>query len=116
MKVIGLSPNSLVKLIAAYYTGAELEACKYNIMPDEDEMTAECIHTLMTGIYLLNEDARCSVTSAPHIVHNDQSGFIVHSTYPDDGKLYPQTRLTVVSEGITILDEFANQILVPATE
>lgn len=117
LRVQGISPNSLIKLLASYYTAAELEACKCaGTMPDEEEYTAEAVHSIMTALNLITPDARCSLYAAPHIVYNDQSGFTVHTAYPDEEKLFPQTQITVVSEGVTILEEYANLILVPNTQ
>lgn len=114
LRVQGISPNSIIKLLASYYTAAELEACnREGTMPDEEEYTAEAVHSIMTALGLITPDAKCSLYAVPHIVYTEMSGFTVHTAYPDEEKLFPQTVITVVSEGVTILEEYANLILVP---
>ena len=82
------------------------------IMPDEEEFFAYLVADVMETLTLIDGTAKIFLSATPHIYYNTQSGITVHSTYPDDGKLYPQTRVTLVEKGTEIVTTYTNELIV----
>lgn len=110
LRVEGVNVNHVTAIILAYYKAAEVKATRHDALPDEDEFTAGVIAALMEGVRHLSPDARLWLGTAPHVVYNQQSGVTIHSTYPDDDKLYPQTKLSLFEKGILITTQYINDL------
>ena len=111
LRIEGMNVNHIIAIILAYYRVAEFRGQQEDTLPDEEEYTAGCIAALMGAIKGMNPDARVWLGSTPHVVYNEQSGVTVHSTYPDDGKLYPQTQLSLVEKGTYLTTQYINDLI-----
>jgi len=111
LRVEGVNINHVIAIILAYYTVKELRAMAEDTLPDEEEYTSGCIAALMNAVKAINSDARLWLGSTPHVVYNELSGVTVHSTYPDNGKLFPQTQVTLVEQGTILTTQYINDLI-----
>lgn len=113
IRVIGINVNNITAVLLAYYEEAE-KSClngKCSTMLAEDEFTAGAVSRLMESIQQLDENAKVFLSSAPHVVYNNQTGITVHSTYTDTDKLYPQTQFSLFEKGIHITTNYINDLI-----
>ena len=110
LRVEGVNVNHVVAIVLAYLQAAEGVAMVCGDMPDEDEYTAGLVGALMEGVKHLNTDSKLWLGAAAHCTYAEQSGVTVHSTYPDDGKLFPQTQLSLFEKGRHITTQYANEL------
>lgn len=108
LRIQGININHVVAIILAYYQAAEVEVMKADHLPDEDEFTAGVIAALMEGIHHLNADSRIWLGAVAHCTYAEQSGITIHTPYPDEDKLFPQTELSLYEKGTHITTQYAN--------
>ena len=102
----------MLAIILAYLQHAEVQAMKTDTMPDEDQFTAGVVGSLMAGTHHLNSKAKVWLGATAHCTYAEQSGVTIHSTYPDDEKLFPQTQLSLFEKGRHITTQYVNDLTI----
>lgn len=110
LRVEGININHITAIILAYLQVQEDRLTVADEMLDEDQFTAGIVAAVMEGVKHLNRDAKIWLGATAHCIYTTQSGVTVHSTYPDDGKLFPQTQLSLYEKGIHITTQYANEL------
>lgn len=110
LRIQGIDINHVTAIVLAYLQAAQHVAMVLGENPDEDEFTAGLVGALMEGVKHLNRDAKIWLGASAHCTYADQSGVTVHSIYPDDDKLLPQTQLSLFEKGRHITTQYCQDL------
>lgn len=80
-------------------------------LPDEEQVFAGLLYRVLNACVQSYPNGKVWLSSAPHVYYNDQSGITIHSTYPDMDKMYPQTRVTLMEQGVEITTDYLNNLI-----